>query len=241
MSLKRGRDSHQRVPEESLESRIANLIVKVGDGDSAAQLSHHLEGLADALLRDLRQHHQLIVETILDCARSLHVKSMVYATLTGLLNESSGHVGLEIAEGAQRELQNALEDHAPLAIRGLTRFVAGLMSAHVVAPSYVIELLKTYLSSRDDSTTPTARTEWFAVLVMDALILCGKELAASEPVALTSLLEQLESCAEQRKALRDTVPLLLPFSTSTTAEEFVEHFDALWSIVRTGLLDVRAH
>ena len=55
-----------------------------------SQLAQHLEGLARALEGDLSTHRKLIIDTLLDCARSLHTKSGGYGTLSGLLNASDG-------------------------------------------------------------------------------------------------------------------------------------------------------
>ena len=57
--MKRSRDA--RAGDEGLESRLVNLIVKVGDADVATQLPSQLEGLAEALEMDLANYHSLIV------------------------------------------------------------------------------------------------------------------------------------------------------------------------------------
>jgi hypothetical protein len=242
--MKRGRDQQPSAPDDALEVRLRDLIVKIGDKTSAMHLTNHLEDLTVALKAEFKFHRSLIIETVLDCGRSLHTKSTVYATLTGLLNAADSDIGGEIVEAAHRELQGAFEDHAPMAIRGLTRFVCGLMSARTIACSSVVELLERMLDAREggeDETVegesgqakPLARADWFAVVVMDALVLCGKELAAEAPEALAGLLASLDEQAARRRPLRDTGPLLLPYGAATAPDEFVEHFDALHTIVTT--------
>ena len=51
--MKRGRDDRNNKPDEDLEQRLVNLIVRVGDKNVATQLSQHLEGLAAALEGDI--------------------------------------------------------------------------------------------------------------------------------------------------------------------------------------------
>ena len=242
--MKRGRDQQ---PLE-IRQRLRDIIVKIGDkkiGDPRPMhLTNHIEDLTVALKPEFENHRSLIIETVLDCARSLPTKSSVYATLTGLLNAADNDIGGEIVEAAHRELQDAFETHAPMAIRGLTRFVCGLMSARTIASSSVVELLGRLLDAREsveDETvqgesgqaTPLARADWFAVVVMDALVLCGKELAAEAPEALAGLLASLDEQATRRRPLRETGPLLLPYGAATAPDEFVEHFDALHTIVTT--------
>ena len=223
--MKRGRDQ----PDQDLEQRLVNLIVRVGDKNVASQLSSHLEGLASALEGDLFHHRTLIIETILDCAQSLHTKSPVYGTLVGLLNLADGTLGREIVDGAQRELQRAFEDHAPNGIRGLVRFIAAMMNARVVTSASAVELLELLLAAATEDG-PSARADWFCVLAMDALVLCGKELAAEAPSALESLVATLKAHAASRKPLVEAAPLLLPFGAATRDGELVEHFDALMKV-----------
>jgi hypothetical protein len=224
--MKRGRD--RDAPDESLETRLVNLIVRIGDKEGSSHLSEHLEGLASALEGDLVHHRKLIIDTILDCARSLHTKSGVYGTLSGLLNASDDSVGRDIAEELQRELQGALDDHAPMAIRGLTRFAVELMNARVVSPLSTIELLEVLISTVKDEGAPTARSDWFCIVAMDALVLCGKTLSASSPTELQLLVSTLRSYAAQRKTLVASAPLLLAYGASTRPTEVLEHFDALY-------------
>jgi len=240
--MKRGRDTgDDRGQDGGLQSRLINLIARIGDNDTATQLTHHLEGLASVLQSNMQFHRHLIIDTILECARSIHSKSTTYATLVGLLNSLDGEIGLMITEGAQRELQGALEDHAPMAIRGLTRFIVGLMSAHVVTTPSVVEMLRCLLHAHaisvpraeDIEPPPLARADWFAVVVMDALVLCGKELALVAPKELANLLSFIELQAAARIPLRDRATLLMPFGASTTSAELIEHFDALYTIVLT--------
>ena len=247
--MKRGRDQQpSRAPDDvppPPPPSIRELIVKIGDKASAMHLTNHLEDLmVKAIIPEFKLQRSLIIETVIDCARSLHTKSTVYATLTGLLNAADSDIGGEIVEAAHRELQGAFEDHAPMAIRGLTRFFCGLMSARTIACSSVVELLERLLDAREggeDETVqgesgqakPLARADWFAVVVMDALVLCGKELAAEAPEALAGLLASLDEQAARRRPLRDIGPLLLPYGAATAPDEFVEHFDALHTIVTT--------
>ena len=227
--MKRQRDA----PDEALETRLVNLIVRVGDKNVTSQLSAHLEGLAAALEGDLAEHRKLIIDTLLDCARSLHTKSSVYGALSGLLNASDESIGRHIVEGLQRELQGALEDHAPMGIRGLTRFAVELMNARVITTTSAVGLLEALVATSKDADSPSARADWFVVVAMDALVLCGKTLSAEAPEELEALMSTIRAHDEARKPLVEVAPLLLPFGASTSREEMIEHFDASYSLLKT--------
>ena len=82
--MKRGRGD-DKPADESFETRLINLIVKVGD-KNVQNLSSHLDGLSRALEGDLALHRSLITDTVFDCVHWLQPKTPVYGTLVGLLN-----------------------------------------------------------------------------------------------------------------------------------------------------------
>ena len=216
-------------PEEGIEQRLINLIVRVGDKNTA-NLSSHLQGLAAALNEDLPSHRQLIIETVFDCARAIHPKSAVYGTLVGLLNLSSSSFGADVVSGAHDELQRALDDHAPHSIRGLVRFMIELMNSRVLAVTAGLELIEALFAVRTEPNVLPARAEWFLVLVVDAIILGGAEFSACAPAELASLLERVGTHVAGRPPLRTTAPLLLPFGIDTAEDETTEQLDALWAV-----------
>ena len=211
---KRRRDD-ELPPDEALEQRLVNLIVRVGD-KNVESLNEHLRGLMKALEGDLAQHRRLIIDTIFDCVRSLQTKSMVYGTLAGMLNASDSSLGASIVEDAHRELDRALDDHAPMAIRGLTRFLVELMNARVVPPAAVVDVLDLYLKVGTEEGAPAARVDWFMVLVLDALALGGKYLSTAAAEELERLLAAVRAYAERRVPLRTAVPLLMPYDAPTS-------------------------
>ena len=141
--MKRGRGD-DKPADESFETRLINLIVKVGD-KNVQNLSSHLDGLSRALEGDLALHRSLITDTVFDCVHWLQPKTPVYGTLVGLLNAADDEFGAAVATRTQHELQRALNDHAPVHIRGLVRFVAALLNARVLATAPAVELLETLL------------------------------------------------------------------------------------------------
>ncbi|KAL1514832.1 hypothetical protein AB1Y20_003917 [Prymnesium parvum] len=223
-------------PDDALEQRLVNLIVRIGD-KNVSSLNDHLRGLVHALEGDVDQHRQLIIDTIFDCARSLQTKTMVYGTLAGLLNAFDRELGALIVSSANHELEQALDDHAPMAIRGLTRFVVELMNAHVVPTGTVVDVFDAYLAVRAEEKVPQARVDWFMVLVLDGLALGGKYLSAHAPDELARLIQEVRAYAEARTPLRTSVPLLMPYDEATSAADVVEHFDALWQLVQTFAAD----
>ena len=136
-------------PEEGIEQRLINLIVRVGDKNTS-NLPEHLRGLADALHGDLPTHRTLIVQTIFDCARTLHPKSAVYGTLVSLLALKDPSIGAEVVKGAHEELQRALQDHAPHAIRGYVRFLIELMNSRVLSVTAALELIEALFTVRNE-------------------------------------------------------------------------------------------
>jgi len=229
MSGKRQRPDE---PSHDIEQRLINLIVKIGD-KNVANVTTHLEGLSHALEGDLLHHRELITETIFDCAHWLQPKSAVYGTLVGLLNNASPDFGALVAARVHKELQQALDDHAPLAIRGLSRFVVELMNARVLEPTSAIELLEMFIRvSKEEGVFP-ARRDWFMCLAMETLVLCGKELSERKPEDLGAVMASLRTYAKERKSLRVLAPVLLPFGSDTAEDEVLEHFDALWGLVST--------
>ena len=113
--MKRGRGD-DKPADESFETRLINLIVKVGD-KNVQNLSSHLDGLSRALEGDLALHRSLITDTVFDCVHWLQPKTPVYGTLVGLLNAADDEFGAAVATRTQHELQRALNDHAPVHIR----------------------------------------------------------------------------------------------------------------------------
>ena len=213
--MKRGRPDE---PSHDIEQRLINLIVRIGD-KNVANTSSHLEGLSHALEGDLPRHRELILDTIFDCAHWLQPKSAVYGTLVGLLNHAEPDFGAAVALRVHKELQMALDDHAPLAIRGLSRFVVELMNARVLEPAAALELLETFIRvSKEDGVFP-ARCDWFMCLALDILVLCGKELSVRKPEDLGAVMGSLRTYAKERKPLRVLAPVLLPFGSDTTEDE----------------------
>ena len=215
MSSKRQRPDE---PSHDIEQRLINLIVKIGD-KNVANVTAHLEGLSHALEGDLPRHRELIMETIFDCAQWLQPKSAVYGTLVGLLNNAEPDFGASVATRVHKELQQALDDHAPLAIRGLSRFVVELMNARVLEPTAALELLEMFIRvSKEEGVFP-ARRDWFMCLAMDTLVLCGKELSVRKPVDLGAVMASLRTYAKERKSLRVLAPVLLPFGSDTAEDK----------------------
>ena len=225
--MKRGRIDE---PEEGIDQRLENLIVWIGDKNSA-ELGTNLHGLAASLLDHLGTHRDLIHDKIFDCVRTLHPKSSVYGGLAGLLNARAADFGADLVAGAHAELQRALDDHSPHFIRGLVRFTAELLNNSVIPPSSAVELIEALLAVRSEPSVLPARAEWFGMLAIDALMICGGSLAASAPAKLAALLSSAREFVASRAKPRDAASLLLPFGDATREAEVVEHVDALWGVL----------
>ena len=217
MERKRRRGDEEPVQDEGIEQRLVNLIVRVGD-KNIESLNAHLDGLAKALEDDLAVHRTLIIDTIFDCVRSLQTKTSVYGTLVGLLNAYDDAFGAAIATNAHRELQQALDDHAPNAIRGLTRFVIELVNARSLAPSASIELLEMFIDVRKEPEVPQARSDWFCLVALDAVSVGGKFLSTAVPAELTAVIASVRDYMSGREPLRSAAPLLMPYSEATEGE-----------------------
>eukprot|EP00316_Scyphosphaera_apsteinii_P007912 CAMPEP_0119321610 /NCGR_PEP_ID=MMETSP1333-20130426/55880_1 /TAXON_ID=418940 /ORGANISM="Scyphosphaera apsteinii, Strain RCC1455" /LENGTH=801 /DNA_ID=CAMNT_0007328617 /DNA_START=8 /DNA_END=2413 /DNA_ORIENTATION=+ len=227
MASKRRRDEEE--PQVGIEQRLVNLIVRVGD-KHIANIASHLRGLSAALIDDLAGHRQLIIDTVFDCVRALQPKAPVYGALVGLLNARDPRFGTDVAHKAQRELQNALDDHAPLSIRGLCRFVVELMNARVVTPSYALDVLESFAAVRLEPDVLPARALWFLTLVADAIVLGGSEFSLREATRLDELLGAIR-LFQETSISSNTPTLLLPYGSETKPDHLTEHFETLWQLV----------
>jgi len=226
------RRRNEEEPDESIEKRLINLIVRIGDR-SILELNSHLQGLAGALGAELGSFRTLITDTIMDCVRGLQPKTPIYGTLCGLLALTEPQFGVDIVAELQRDLQEALDDHATFSIRGCCRFAVELANARVAKAESALDLLDTLLAVRNEPDVLPARAEWFACVVLDCLALGGATFSQQAPERLSRLLEGVRGFdAARRAAGATTTPaLLLPYGASTRAAEVTEHFDALLSLV----------
>ena len=117
------------------------------------------------------------LSSILDCAQSLHTKATVYGTLVGLLNVADDSFGREIVNASERRA-SASAARGPRA-NGHPRADALRGRAderEVVAPSAAVELLQLLVGVTNEEGARASRADWFCVVAIDALVLCGKTL-----------------------------------------------------------------
>jgi nuclear cap-binding protein subunit 1 len=215
---KRRRDEDE--PEEGTEKRLINLIVHIGD-KSIVDLNSHLQGLTAALNDELGTFRLTITDTILDCVRGLQHKTPVYGALCGLLTAAEPRFGEDIVADVQRDLQEALDDHATFSIRGFCRFAVELANARVLTIDSVLGLLETLLAVRQEPDVLPARAEWFCCIVLDCIALGGATFSAQAPERLASLMQSLRDFDAARKAATAprTPALLLAYGAATKAGE----------------------
>jgi nuclear cap-binding protein subunit 1 len=215
---KRRRDADE--PEEGIEKRLINLIVRIGDR-SLADLNSHLQGLATALTNELGTFRLTITDTILDCVRGLQPKTPIYGALCGLLTAEDPRFGKDIVADVQRDLQEALEDHATFSIRGFCRFAVELANARVLTTDSALDLLDTLVAVRDEPDVLPARAEWFCCIVLDCLALGGATFSAQAPERLAALMKSLREFGAARSAATSPrMPaLLLAYGAATKPGE----------------------
>eukprot|EP00962_Isochrysis_galbana_P001700 scaffold451_cov124-Isochrysis_galbana.AAC.1 len=162
-----------------------------------------------------------ITDTILDCARGLQPKTPVYGALCGLLTAAEPRFGEDIVADVQRELQEALDDHATFSIRGFCRFAVELANARVLTTDSALSLLETLLAVREEPDVLPARAEWFCCIVLDCLALGGATFSAQAPERLAALMKSLrEFDAARRAATVSRMPAsLLAYGAATKAGE----------------------
>ena len=210
--------------EESIEKRLINLIVRIGDR-SIADLNSHLRGLAAALTAELPTSRTLIYDTILDCVRGLQPKAPIYGALCGLLaanpqGEPDGVVAADIVAQLGRELQEALDVHATFSIRAFCRFAIELANARVASVDSALALLETLLAVTAEPGVLPARAEWFACVVLDSLALGGEVFTRDAPERSAALLGAVRAYAATRGADALSAPaLLLPYGGATRPGE----------------------
>eukprot|EP01083_Nonionella_stella_P019729 54762_1 len=212
---KRGRDEieHQPTPQEIQESktkRIRMLLVRIGER-SASSLRKNLDMLSKALMKDLEENKDFILNTLFKCVENLPHKSAIYGMLVGLLNLRDYDFGGLVVARLQATLNQVFQRGFDAnRIRILVRFAAELLNANVIMTSNLITLLDQIMdavqqkSAMEDeeegavSALHPALTDYLVYVVMSVLPFAGRTLHRNADNELASLISRVGTYMQQR-------------------------------------------
>lgn len=166
-----------------------------------SSLHDHLRTLCDILVKDLNEHREVILSTIVTCASTMPDKVGVYSTLVGLLNVAAFDTGEELVNRTCAELQHALDAFDFELILTLLRFISDLVNASVLLPAALVDLLSSLLQVTSEDRAPQSRKDAFALVVLSVLPWIGRDFASREPAALQQMMEMLGGFVGARSKL----------------------------------------
>jgi len=115
-------------------------------GDDNKKVVGQIRGLVGALEDDVEPHGELMAETILDCARSLPLKTNIFAAWTARMLEKHAAWAASVICRAHDDLRAALREGRTAAALLLLRFLVALGNVGVLALPQVATLLREVLA-----------------------------------------------------------------------------------------------
>jgi nuclear cap-binding protein subunit 1 len=138
------------------------------------------------------------------------VKTPVYGTLVGLINAKNADFGKDVVNRAGERLQQALNERNALDVKLLTRFVAELVNAHVVAAGDLLGLFELLLASASSEAGLHSDLEYYAYVILITLPFAAHALLRDLPASgLEDLLSTLHRYVHTHKS--PVNPLLLVY------------------------------
>ncbi|KAK3151596.1 hypothetical protein QOZ80_3AG0247890 [Eleusine coracana subsp. coracana] len=190
------------------------LLLRIGDrcpeyGGSADQ-KEHIETCHGALSREYEHSKEAIFEFLLQCAEQLPHKIPFFGVLIGLINLENEDFAKAIVDTTQANLQDALHNENRDRIRILLRFLSGLMCSKVVAPSSIIEMFETLVSSAatildEETGNPSwqPRADFYVYCILASLPWGGQELFEQVPDEFERVLVGIQSYIGIRRHFDD--------------------------------------
>lgn len=183
---------------EEIEKRLESLICRVGE-KSTSSLESNLEGLSVVLAADLPNFKSQILRILVLCSHQFPEKCTIYGTLVGLLNVRNYNCGGEFVEMMIREFKRLVNQNQYEEGRHIVRFLADLVSCHVISTDSLISLFESFLSVTNEEGVPQARRDWYVHTVLSALPWVGGELSDKVPDRLNSLLSVIKTYIEKKR------------------------------------------
>ncbi|KAK3147275.1 hypothetical protein QOZ80_3BG0280370 [Eleusine coracana subsp. coracana] len=180
------------------------LLLRIGDRcpeyGGSADHKEHIETCHGALSREYEHSKDAIFEFLLQCAEQLPHKIPFFGVLIGLINLENEDFAKAIVDTTQANLQDALHNENRDRIRILLRFLSGLMCSKVVAPSSIIEMFETLVSSAatildEETGNPSwqPRADFYVYCILASLPWGGQELFEQVPDEFERVLVGIQS------------------------------------------------
>eukprot|EP00457_Paulinella_chromatophora_P002058 gb/GEZN01002062.1/.p1 GENE.gb/GEZN01002062.1/~~gb/GEZN01002062.1/.p1 ORF type:complete len:834 (+),score=143.93 gb/GEZN01002062.1/:59-2560(+) len=244
---KRGGRGNQPVMDEKtkweLELKVVLVEKTAVTEDTKDALTGNLSTLSEALVQDLTDHHDAILNTLFLCVKSLPVQTPAFATLVGLMNLIQPTFGAEVVQRLASDLTAALATHEEVVARLLVRFLACLCNACVVHTKDFLTLCLDIIKHIPESNLSGRQADRLLNTVVTALIWIGMDVTETEDsYALEQLIESIEHCFATRvtkgsevatafHAVSTTAVPCLPVDACEIHQE--DRFTELWAAFKT--------
>ncbi|CAE7858821.1 unnamed protein product [Symbiodinium sp. KB8] len=126
--------------QKAEKERIRKLIITLGDENK--KVVSQIRGLAAALEDDIPLHGDLIRRTLVECAKSLPVKSGIYAAWLSKMAEKHPEWSASVVSNSLEELRAAIQGGRTANTQLLLRFLVSLANTGVVGVNAALEFLK---------------------------------------------------------------------------------------------------
>ncbi|GJN31443.1 hypothetical protein PR202_gb19843 [Eleusine coracana subsp. coracana] len=189
---------------DAMSAGWRTLLLRIGDRcpeyGGSADHKEHIETCHGALSREYEHSKDAIFEFLLQCAEQLPHKIPFFGVLIGLINLENEDFAKAIVDTTQANLQDALHNENRDRIRILLRFLSGLMCSKVVAPSSIIEMFETLVSSAatildEETGNPSwqPRADFYVYCILASLPWGGQELFEQVPDEFERVLVGIQS------------------------------------------------
>ncbi|KAJ2784297.1 Nuclear cap-binding protein subunit 1 [Coemansia javaensis] len=179
-----------------IESRLASLIVKVGDKNTPT-LQNNLDALSVVLEKDYGKHEATVLRTFRQCVLELPWKATVYAALAGLLNAKNGETGAKVVGLLHGVLQREAGRANWSAVKVLMRFFALLVGTNAIAAGTLLGMLDAFLAPVAAEPAPSARNSCYVAIAMSTLLWGGRSLQEQAPAELAARLQAAEQYVQR--------------------------------------------
>ncbi|KAF7493266.1 Nuclear cap-binding protein subunit 1 [Sarcoptes scabiei] len=185
------------VPEESIEDKLDELIVKIGE-KSTSSINKNIEDLAEIFNFDLLPEKTRIVDVFCECVVEFPQKICIYSTLIGLLNVRNYSFGGNVVEKLITSLRNHLKNGEYEKARIVVRFFSDLVNTRVISTASLINLFENLVDVTMEDNIPQVRSDYFVYMVLSALPWVGKELYEKKEQELDQILNMIDSYMNKR-------------------------------------------
>ncbi|OTF74987.1 nuclear cap-binding protein subunit 1-like protein [Euroglyphus maynei] len=223
---KKARFDSFSISEESIEDKLDELIVKIGE-KSTSSIDKNIEDLADIFNFDILPKNTRIVDVFCECVVEFPHKICIYSTLVGLLNVRNYSFGGEVVEKLIVNLRNHLKNGLFENARFMVRFVADLVNTRVISCGSLINLFENLVDVTMEDNIPQVRSDYFVFIVLSALPWVGKELFEKKEQELDQILNTIDSYMAKRTKTQYHSALKVWHSDNPHPQE--EYLGCLWN------------